>query len=369
MMAADLRSCRYDIHSMQNNSNYSMSSSSSSPDENQRHSFHHSTTPNMAFTAVQPGYYPITTATTSMTSHYSGGSMSFYRGQYADTFPSYRSAGVQNTTAVSQYNNTSSSMSPASAAVRTEEGSKYTNSTNNNSNTVCKSPPARVINSVNNNNNNTRMSPKSPFGSPDDDKSEDSSECSEHPPMSHTPDSKCSLASSSPCPSILDSSMTDGSPHHHHHHLLHPGSSGSDMCIKEEGDHPDQHRHVGHVLAPGFHGPNRRCLLWACKACKKKTVQVDRRKAATMRERRRLRKVNEAFEVLKKRTCPNPNQRLPKVEILRNAIDYIESLEDLLQGSRGGLHGAENHNPENSTGTGNEYMVSFCDLILSVSLF
>lgn len=33
------------------------------------------------------------------------------------------------------------------------------------------------------------------------------------------------------------------------------------------------------------------CLAWACKACKRKTVTVDRRKAATLRERRRLRKV------------------------------------------------------------------------------
>lgn len=41
--------------------------------------------------------------------------------------------------------------------------------------------------------------------------------------------------------------------------------------------------------------------------------------------------VNEAFELLKRRTSTNPNQRLPKVEILRNAIEYIESLEDLLQ--------------------------------------
>ena len=52
--------------------------------------------------------------------------------------------------------------------------------------------------------------------------------------------------------------------------------------------------------------------------------------AATLRERRRLRKVNEAFEALKRRTCPNPTQRMPKVEILRNTIDYIESLEELL---------------------------------------
>lgn len=50
-----------------------------------------------------------------------------------------------------------------------------------------------------------------------------------------------------------------------------------------------------------------------------------------MRERRRLRKVNEAFEVVKQRTCPNPSQRLPKVEILRSAIDYINTLERMLQ--------------------------------------
>jgi hypothetical protein len=77
----------------------------------------------------------------------------------------------------------------------------------------------------------------------------------------------------------------------------------------------------------------RKCLTWACKICKKKTSTPDRRKQATLRERRRLRKVNEAFETLKKRTCPNPNQRLPKVEILRNAIEYIESLEDILKTS------------------------------------
>lgn len=50
-----------------------------------------------------------------------------------------------------------------------------------------------------------------------------------------------------------------------------------------------------HVLAPVsgcMASPNRPCLVWACKACKKKTVTVDRRKAATLRERRRLRKVS-----------------------------------------------------------------------------
>lgn len=72
------------------------------------------------------------------------------------------------------------------------------------------------------------------------------------------------------------------------------------------------------------------CLPWACKVCKRKSVSVDRRRAATLREKRRLKKVNEAFEALKRSALPNPSQRLPKVEILRSAIQYIERLQALL---------------------------------------
>lgn len=72
------------------------------------------------------------------------------------------------------------------------------------------------------------------------------------------------------------------------------------------------------------------CLPWACKVCKRKSVSVDRRRAATLREKRRLKKVNEAFEALKRSTLLNPHQRLPKVEILRGAIQYIERLQALL---------------------------------------
>ncbi|XP_061662221.1 myogenic factor 5 isoform X1 [Syngnathoides biaculeatus] len=87
-----------------------------------------------------------------------------------------------------------------------------------------------------------------------------------------------------------------------------------------------------HVREPGAlpHQPGR-CLQWACKACKRKSSFVDRRRAATMRERRRLKKVNHAFEALRRCTSANPSQRLPKVEILRNAIQYIESLQELLR--------------------------------------
>uniref|UniRef100_A0A667Y4W4 Myogenic factor n=1 Tax=Myripristis murdjan TaxID=586833 RepID=A0A667Y4W4_9TELE len=102
---------------------------------------------------------------------------------------------------------------------------------------------------------------------------------------------------------------------------------------------PEDHLHHAeeddeHVRAPSGHHQAGRCLLWACKACKRKTTNADRRKAATMRERRRLSKVNDAFETLKRCTSANPNQRLPKVEILRNAISYIESLQALLRGGQ-----------------------------------
>ncbi|XP_071761676.1 myogenic factor 5 [Centroberyx gerrardi] len=86
-----------------------------------------------------------------------------------------------------------------------------------------------------------------------------------------------------------------------------------------------------HVRVPGAPHQPGHCLQWACKACKRKSSTVDRRRAATMRERRRLKKVNHAFEALRRCTSANPSQRLPKVEILRNAIQYIESLQDLLR--------------------------------------
>ncbi|XP_033102045.1 transcription factor SUM-1-like [Anneissia japonica] len=100
-----------------------------------------------------------------------------------------------------------------------------------------------------------------------------------------------------------------------------------DECWQRD-ENPD------HVLNPGQarHGP-RSCLLWACKACKKQSHSLDKRRAATMRERRRLGKVNAAFETLKRHTCPNPDQRIPKVMILRHAIQYIDRLQMILHQS------------------------------------
>ncbi|NXD44987.1 MYOG protein, partial [Copsychus sechellarum] len=113
---------------------------------------------------------------------------------------------------------------------------------------------------------------------------------------------------------------------------------GSRLQAYEPAAFPE--RAEGAVCAEGRVAPEDRealaehcpgqCLPWACKACKRKSVSMDRRRAATLREKRRLKKVNEAFEALKRSTLLNPNQRLPKVEILRSAIQYIERLQSLL---------------------------------------
>ncbi|XP_048357983.1 translation initiation factor IF-2-like isoform X2 [Sphaerodactylus townsendi] len=83
-----------------------------------------------------------------------------------------------------------------------------------------------------------------------------------------------------------------------------------------------------HVRAPQQGG---RCLRWACRACQKHSSVGERRKAATLRERRRLKRVNQAFEALKRCTAASPAQRLPKVEILRSAIRHIQRLQQLLR--------------------------------------
>ena len=108
-----------------------------------------------------------------------------------------------------------------------------------------------------------------------------------------------------------------------------PSEMDSDDCSKNSSNLNDDQTLLNTTITPQITSSTctalngGKCLVWACKSCKKKSTTPDRRKQATIRERRRLRKVNEAFETLKKRTCPNNNQRLPKVEILRNAIEYI----------------------------------------------
>nr|XP_043876619.1 myogenic factor 6 [Solea senegalensis] len=149
-----------------------------------------------------------------------------------------------------------------------------------------------------------------------------------------------------------------------------PLSPGQDNNIPSEtGGESSGEEHV--LAPPGLRSHcEGQCLMWACKICKRKSAPTDRRKAATLRERRRLKKINEAFEALKRKTVANPNQRLPKVEILRSAISYIERLQDLLQTldeqdkcPNGSSHNSKEHNtlPGNNWKTSSEPWLTTAD--------
>ena len=78
------------------------------------------------------------------------------------------------------------------------------------------------------------------------------------------------------------------------------------FCLGQNGNGKDADTTTHRLNAPSYthnlnipsqshHASQRhQCLIWACKACKRKTVRVDRRHAATLRERKRLRKVIKA---------------------------------------------------------------------------
>ncbi|XP_049422869.1 myogenic factor 6 [Epinephelus fuscoguttatus] len=133
-----------------------------------------------------------------------------------------------------------------------------------------------------------------------------------------------------------------------------PLSPGQDNVPSETGGESSGEEHV--LAPPGLRAHcDGQCLMWACKICKRKSAPTDRRKAATLRERRRLKKINEAFDALKRKTVANPNQRLPKVEILRSAISYIERLQDLLQTLDEQERNGSSHNLKEHSVASHEY--------------
>ncbi|XP_076439713.1 pancreas transcription factor 1 subunit alpha-like [Babylonia areolata] len=123
-----------------------------------------------------------------------------------------------------------------------------------------------------------------------------------------------------------------------------PSSSSSLYHDPTLALHPHHHHNHNHHPYPQGHGAREgKALVVGGK-------KVFQRKAANMRERRRMKSINDAFETL--RTCiPNEVQaerRLSKVDTLRLAMRYIRFLSDLVQscggdycgGGPGGVGGA-----------------------------
>lgn len=98
---------------------------------------------------------------------------------------------------------------------------------------------------------------------------------------SFDPNEKDGSSSLDSSPSLSDDHFLD---HHSHNQTHHHISQSGEHSLSSSSTQPSNDI-VGQQP--------RKCLIWACKACKRKTVSIDRRKAATMRERRRLRRVSQ----------------------------------------------------------------------------
>ncbi|CAG5099545.1 Oidioi.mRNA.OKI2018_I69.XSR.g16574.t1.cds [Oikopleura dioica] len=104
------------------------------------------------------------------------------------------------------------------------------------------------------------------------------------------------------------------------------------LCESYQNNNEYSFQQVACVQFPFQNSYNTKCdelCEWSCKQCKKRDPS-DRRRNATLRERRRLKRVNEAYDGLKRCAVRNPSQRLPKVQILRAAIQRIEQLQQIL---------------------------------------
>ncbi|XP_043578756.1 nuclear fragile X mental retardation-interacting protein 2 isoform X2 [Bombus pyrosoma] len=133
---------------------------------------------------------------------------------------------------------------------------------------------------------------------------------------------------------------------------IEPNESNERSNESNENEHVP-HPHVALDTADttaSTHGP-RRCLLWACKACKKKTVTVDRRKAATLRERRRLRKgaTSPRYVTERLRQFSDPLARFQPINGFEGTVEpqssqlsgsSLDRLNMIVQSINGPTHGA-----------------------------
>ncbi|ESP01562.1 hypothetical protein LOTGIDRAFT_58541, partial [Lottia gigantea] len=67
---------------------------------------------------------------------------------------------------------------------------------------------------------------------------------------------------------------------------------------------------------------------------RRRTQSVVQRRAANVRERRRMFQLNEAFDALRKRLPAfNYEKRLSRIETLRLAMTYISFMQDVTSGA------------------------------------
>lgn len=103
------------------------------------------------------------------------------------------------------------------------------------------------------------------------------------------------------------------------------------------------------IRATGGSSSGNASLTASSKKTRRRIASIAQRRAANIRERRRMFNLNEAFDKLRRKVPTFAyEKRLSRIETLRLAITYIGFMSELMNGSPGGSAGGnhENRSPE-----------------------
>ncbi|GLG93622.1 hypothetical protein R5R35_008689 [Gryllus longicercus] len=137
---------------------------------------------------------------------------------------------------------------------------------------------------------------------------------------------------------------------HHHHHHHHHGGAAPGAVVGYHGTHPELLGFTSDLWPSGAHAGHRaQCMIQqrfgqhsngssqsgsgSHKKPRRRVATMAQRRAANIRERRRMFNLNEAFDKLRRKVPTFAyEKRLSRIETLRLAITYISFMSELLSG-------------------------------------
>uniref|UniRef100_A0A2S2NTS7 Protein Fer3 n=1 Tax=Schizaphis graminum TaxID=13262 RepID=A0A2S2NTS7_SCHGA len=152
----------------------------------------------------------------------------------------------------------------------------------------------------------------------------------------HTPTWDSSLTNTDS--QSYDECWPDAHLYHHHHHLhhhhIHQHSSTVSQMWPNPHNHAQQQSITQNVIPRGGGGGSsqKSSSMASSKKIRRRVATLAQRRAANIRERRRMYNLNEAFDKLRRKVPTFAyEKRLSRIETLRLAITYIGFMTELLQ--------------------------------------
>ncbi|VVC39771.1 Hypothetical protein CINCED_3A016394 [Cinara cedri] len=153
-------------------------------------------------------------------------------------------------------------------------------------------------------------------------------------PAGHTPTWDSSLTNTDS--QSYDECWPDAHLYHHHHHLHHHHIHQHSSTVSQMWPIPNsQQQSLTQTSAPrGGSGSSsqKSASMASSKKIRRRVATLAQRRAANIRERRRMYNLNEAFDKLRRKVPTFAyEKRLSRIETLRLAITYISFMSELLQ--------------------------------------